>query len=342
MVVGSSPTGLTVTARGESDAVDAPAAPAYQGRMPPLRFRPADVRGRPGLRAAAGGVEVGVVPGVGGRIASLRLDGEEVLFVEARRWAAPFDAAAVRDRDLEAAKRALGFPLWGGDKTWVSPQTAWRGGTPPLDLDSGAYEARVEGAAVLLTSPLCRETGVRITRRIEVRPGGAIALEETIRNEGAAPAERGVWNVTQVGQPFDVFLPVPPEGLRTYEEEGSEAVVRRLVRAEGRWTRIACDAAVRFKVGATPAEGLVVALRRDGAGTLALVRRFEVRPGARYAHGASVEVFHQSFHPYLEIEAHAPFAPIPPGGSTTLRQTWRLERLAAGAGPDEAAALLSA
>jgi hypothetical protein len=73
--------------------------------------------------------------------------------------------------DVHAKKRLLGFPLWGGDKTWLAPQSRWTEGVPFLDLDSGSYEtvAEQDGSqrvTVRMISPICRETGMQITRTL--------------------------------------------------------------------------------------------------------------------------------------------------------------------------------
>ncbi|MGA8163440.1 MAG: hypothetical protein WB791_00255 [Waddliaceae bacterium] len=81
--------------------------------------------------------------------------------------------------DLRAEKRRLSFRLWGGDKTWVSPQSAWREAIPPLELDAGAHDAKSEGASIVMQSPRCRETGLRIIRRVTLLDEGKVLLDQT-------------------------------------------------------------------------------------------------------------------------------------------------------------------
>lgn len=296
------------------------------------------VGGWPGWRFAAGEVEIGLTPVIGGRLLSLRFRDEELLWAPAEGAGEAFDFTRVTD--LAAEKRRLGFGLWGGDKTWIAPQAQWLAAIPPLELDAGPYAAVPDDTGLTMTSVVCRETGLRVVRRVELAADGALTLVETIRNESAAPVTRGLWNVTMTRRPFDVYL--PGGGVRPYPEEGtSVAMLSHYVTSTGGWTRIACREPAHFKYGGAAARGVVVALRPRQRDTLALVRWFDHPPGATYAHGSEVEVYNSPSFDYLEIELHAPLITLAPGQSTTQRQVWRVGVLPAGAGPDEAAQTLA-
>jgi hypothetical protein len=82
-------------------------------------------------------LELTVVPSIGGRLMSLRHAGVELAYVN--------DALAGKTPDGSAGQwQALcgewGFPLWGGGKTWVAPESDWPDGAPQRDLDSGSFE----------------------------------------------------------------------------------------------------------------------------------------------------------------------------------------------------------
>jgi hypothetical protein len=280
-----------------------------------------EARGWPAFRLAAGDVSLAVAPSIGGRIVSLTHRGEELLFAQPEHKGEVLDLEAVDD--LRAFKRELGFRLWGGDKTWVSPQSEWWEDIPPLDLDAGRYELRLEDAAVEMSSEVCRETGLRIVRRIALHDDGEVVLDQALRNEGETEARRGIWDVTQCLRPFEVHLPV--EQLRPYPEEGdSVALLPEVVSRDGGWAGVECSAPLHFKFGGLPGEGKLVALRRVGGETLAFARKFEADPSADYAHAAAVEIYNSPRYDYLEIEVHAPLQPIAPGGSVSHRQRWRI------------------
>ena len=100
-----------------------------------------------GYLLANSNIELGVTPEIGGRIISLKFNGEELLFVDPNHCGETFDFSSVSD--LAAEKRKLGFRVWGGDKTWVAPETAWIESIPPLDLDAMPYSVELEENAVI-------------------------------------------------------------------------------------------------------------------------------------------------------------------------------------------------
>jgi hypothetical protein len=290
-----------------------------------VAIEPGRPGGRRGWVLSAGDLEVGVAPEIGGRIVSLRHRGEELLFVQEEFAGQTLD---LPPGDLSGMKREMGRRLWGGDKTWVSPQSDWTFGIPPLRLDGGRYAERVGGNAVEMESPVCDETGLVVGRRVALDADGTIRLDQTLTNRGDRTARRGIWNVTQFLRPWDVFLPVQIEALRPYPEEGdSEAAKTLVAEAAGPWTRVRCDRALHFKFGGMARHGAVVAMRAAGGDTLVHARTFRVDSAAAYAHGASVEVYNAPRYDYLEIEVHAPLVPLEPGQSVSHAQTWRFVRL---------------
>jgi hypothetical protein len=289
-------------------------------------------------RLSSGRITLGIAPDIGGRILSMTYEGAELLFTQPEHRGEVLDLGPAAD--LRALKRAIGFRLWGGDKTWIAPQSAWWEGIPPVDLDGGRYAARLEERAVRMESPTCRETGLRIVRRIEMRPGGEIVLDQELSNRGDRESARGIWDVTQCLRPMDVYLDAPAAAVRAYPEEGDSVRLRdSLLGTHGAWTVVPCREAVHFKFGARLRHGALVAIRRRESDALALVRQFEIDGSAAYAHDAMVEVYNSPGYDYLEIEVHAPLRPLPPGGRVTHRQTWRIGSIPADAGPEEALAL---
>jgi len=279
-----------------------------------------------------GDLTAALAPAIGGRIISLQYRSEELLFVQAERAGETFDFSATDD--LRAAKRAIGFGLWGGDKTWIAPQRMWVDGIPPLELDAGPYQAEEDGQAIVMTSPLCRETGLRVVRRVAVSAAGVLTLDETIRNESDRPVRRGLWNVTQVLRPFDVYLPAA--AVRPYPEEGdSVCLLDRFVEHAGEWCKIVCRAPAHFKYGGFARRGVVLALREEEEATLVFARTFAHPPDADYAHEAEVEVYNSPNYNYLEIELHAPWRELAPGESIGQRQRWHVLRVPGRVGPDE-------
>lgn len=168
----------------------------------------------PRVEQAAGGevlwldnglLRLGLVPALGGRLLSLSgVDGRELLWRN--------DKLLTEDLVPRSPHRphagSLGDWLnYGGDKTWPAPQgwdhdAQWAGPPDPV-LDSGRYDAVIEHdtdfAAVTLTSGDDPRTGLRISRRFELRRGeSAYRLTLTAVNTSERTVRWSLWNVTQL------------------------------------------------------------------------------------------------------------------------------------------------
>ncbi len=294
------------------------------------------INGWRGLRLTAGDVSLVITPDIGGRIMSLTFRGEELFYVHTDEAGVPFDLSGIED--LAVFKAGFGFRLFGGDKTWVAPEQDWLHRSPPVDLDAGRYALEQRDGTCVMTSPVCRETGLAVVRRVRLEDNGTVRLEEEFLNTTGCPLLKGIWNVTQIVRPFDVYLPADPSAIRSYYlEDPTLPDPGQVVEPQGDWSRIRCRSSVCFKFGGIPRAGRVFVVRPSGDGSLAFAREFELSAGGQYAHRSAVEVFNSSRFPYGELELHAPLRPIPPGGAERFRQSWRLRWFPRGIGPEEMA-----
>lgn len=299
-----------------------------------------DIYGWPGYSAKAGDIELGVVPDLGGRIMSLKFQSEELFFVQPRRQGEVFDFGT---RDLRAEKKKMGFRVWGGDKTWVAPEKEWWEKIPPLELDAGRYQAQLQGHSISMQSPVCRETGLRLTRAITLQANGAIELEQSITNESSSPSRWGLWNVTQILRPFDVYLPARLAQVRLYDEPSYRDCRRSDYLTELRpWVKVSCRDACHFKFGAMLDQGLSVLIKPLRQGWLALARSFSVDARAVYAHKAMAEIYNSPVHPYAEVEVHGPYVSLKLRESSMHRQTWTMRWFEQSVSPEGILATMSA
>ncbi len=309
-----------------------------------------EFHGWPALVLVRGPLTATFTPLIGGRLMSLCFEGEELLFqhpelLGQRPHLPPGEP-------LAAAKERTGFPLWGGDKTWVAPQEDWLGHTPPVDLDHGEYTWVETENGLEMHSPVCRETGLRVARLFEWE-GEGLVLEQTLLNAGDVVARRGIWNVTQCLRPMSVFLPLSLDALRPYGQEGDSValfpqVCTELTGEAGRaaWVqaglspptgptplvRVDCLSPSHFKVGGLAQAGdeglsFVISVMKSASGPIGFIRTFAADPQAAYLHHASVEVYNAPALNYLEVEVHGPFLPLFPGESVSHGQHWKVFRM---------------
>ena len=305
-----------------------------------VRLERGAVHGWDGWWIRRGPLALGLTPAVGGRIMSMRWRDDELGFVHPDHAGRVVDVGAVAD--VTALKRDLGFVHWGGDKTWLAPQERWRDAIPFLDLDGGAYAIAVEiddGSTVRIrmTSPACREVGVRLTRTVTVSDHDEEWLvEHALENVGVDPVAWGLWDVQQLRGPGIAWVPrrtegsAFPDGVKAYPAEGdSEAARAEVVRVVGDVARIDCRRPRWFKFGVDAEEGWALGVLETPDARLVAHRKcVDVVAGATYAHGSVVEVYNCPDHLYFELEVHGPVVTLRPGERTTLverRRTWEID-----------------
>ena len=309
-----------------------------------MKVENVDFWGRKGLRLSTARVSLVVALEVGGRIVSLQLDGVEALFSMQELRGRRIDLS--RTTDVRRKKRELGWLHYGGYKTWLAPQESWTDGLPFLDLDSGSYNLAVEenseGAVVRVTSPVCRETGMQLTREVSVSGNGRVIIEQAMINHSDQVANWGLWDVTQVLGPGMAVLPVAHSsrfegGLKAYAGEGrSPEVVDRYVRLSEGLATVTCQEVEPFKYGTDSMEGWILGLLDRGeTHWLAFLKIYKPIPGATYPHETTAEVYDSGSHPYFELEVHSPQMTLAPGATYGYGEIWVLDWLTKSGGAQD-------
>jgi hypothetical protein len=160
-----------------------------------------------------GKAAVTIVPAVG-RVMQFGFVGEAGVF-----WENPALWGQHSDPQLTtwAAKDWVNF---GGDKTWPAPEAEWsaftgrKGWRPPPAFDGWAAEARVDGSALILSTPVDPFYGIRAERRIELHARKPrLTITTTYHRVKGEPARIGVWIITQLKEPAGLFAPVPKKSI---------------------------------------------------------------------------------------------------------------------------------
>jgi hypothetical protein len=260
----------------------------------------------------------------GGRIVSLIACGHELLF-PGESMEPP--AVLPEGPDWLALKQGLGFPLLGGDKTWIAPEKQWLAGTPPMDLYLGFYRMESRPGGIVMTSPVCRETGLQVIRSIVLAADNTVLLCETILNASRHRVTRGIWNVTQVPRPFTVHIPGGIDQFRSYHEEDPTLPTPSFkITANGGMCAIPCSERECYKFGGMPSRGNVALIKPVPGGLVSWKRDFDIDLTRPYAHRSAVEVFNSHRYDYGEVEVHSPLVTLAPGERATLTQHWVFNR----------------
>ncbi len=267
-----------------------------------------------------------ITPDIGGRIISLTLDDIETFFTLPELHGKKFEL------ETPAHKKDLGWLHYGGYKTWLAPQDNWNDKLPFFDLDSGPYAYTIDQNAVILTSPICRETGMQFGRTISLSDSGQVHVDQTMTNHNSEEASWGIWDVTQIKGPGKVLMPLhhsskfdkkvkgyDDEGLSTKNKESHLSFNEDIV-------ILNCDQKENFKYGNDSDEGWICALlETDQDKWLGYLKTFETNLSTDYPHECVTEVFDSGSFPYFEVEVHSPLIKLKPKETFSMKETWTLD-----------------
>lgn len=303
-----------------------------------LRVETTELLGFPGYRYTNSDLSVTLVPELGGRIMAFGPPGCNLLYNNSEMTGFKPVFAAKSPEDAAAERKRNGFLLHGGEKTWLSPQQDWAG-PPYADLDHGRYDwaetMTAQGAEIVLTSPICRETRLRIVRRISIpHAGPGIRIVQRLENHGAGTVTKGLWQVTMLRRPAVVELPVLTSRRSAFEDGIKNFMDTDLYRSKltrqlhGDGYKLSCDDDTLFKVGTDLGSGTARAVfdltgADGGRSSVSLVKSFPVTTGP-FGHGCMIEVYNSQDRPYLELEVHSPLYRLKPGEAAEYALDWRL------------------
>lgn len=282
-------------------------------------------------------------PTLGGRMLSLRIGDEELL------WQNP----ALLGPDLRPAVPVTTWPrgdrgmaTWaniGGSKTWPAPQ-GWTAadewaGPPDGVLDAGPWSVEdVSADAVVLRSAADPRTGLRVERAFTLTGGGRIDERIRFENTGTATTRWAPWEVCQVRT---------DDGGTVFIEDATAADELDLGSWEGTLTSAATERGIELPVSTGVAKrgyraGTAVGYRRTSGTTIRLAAAAEhAASDAPFPDGGSrFEVWSQRpvAEPIVALEGLRPDAhlvelevlgrrvPLAPGATRTIRIAWSVTR----------------
>lgn len=304
--------------------------------------------GWPGHTLSNGLVTVGVVPAIGGRIMQYDLGKHAFLWVnpaELGKVHAPADDGQWRN--------------FGGFKTWVAPQHAWRRGMgnwpPPPTLDRGAWTIQsgpADDASAVLTLESPIETfdgwqakGLKMARRCTLTRGSTrLRVEQAVTNGSDHPQVVSLWDVTQmaachpgVDDPDQFWVYFPKHPRSAYGPRGfmSYATDPGSIPGLSQYHELLGDGLVGVqylrrggKLGADSQAGWIAAVdERDG---FTYVKRFAVKADAAYPEGpntVAVYTHPDPAAPYVEVEVMSPLAELDPGKGFAFTIDWYATRI---------------
>ena len=215
---------------------------------------------------------------------------------------------------------------FGGDKTWPSPQGEWpsiikRGWPPPPAFDSMSVEAKTEGDAIILTSPVDPFYGIRTVRRITLDAEKPVMHISTAYEKVSGEERRvSIWTITQLRDPVLVAAPIKPNtAFATGYTKQSDALPQGLQRTNNLMvmTRSPKDSS---KIGMDSESLLWI-----GANTMVRIDSPRQAAGTYPDEGSSNEVYtNPNPDAYVELELLGPLQTMKVGDRFERANTYTL------------------
>lgn len=278
-------------------------------------------KGWPAYSLQQGELTLHVVPSVGGRLMGIRFDDRELCFVHPDLEGKSFNGSL---EEWELLRGDWSFPLWGGGKTWVAPESDWPDGIPHSDLDSLAWQvikvwSDCNSMGIALSSPVCRSSGLQISRTISLLSGGdAWRIEHVLSNRGTKEIRCGIWDVLMLNQPARLTIPLDEVTEPVLALPGHPATATLIEEGKLSFSKgtaeVRCVRPGKFKCGFASSNGVVqVDFLQWG---IRYERNSRMGAENEYAHGRPVEIFNAPHLPYFEVETHSPAVILASGEST--------------------------
>jgi len=286
-----------------------------------------------------GGVEVGVIPDLGGMVASLHVVGmSNILKVDRTLWNQP--PTVHRTFDPNSRWKANN-----GQIVWVGPQSEWwthQNKSPkrrkaksiwPPDpyLDHGNFEIIERSDKELtLLGPKSEFTGVQLTKTIKVEDG-IVYFDVSATNIRRTRVSWDLWLNLRVDGYASVYVPVADE--EKVRIEGKETVTRDMSVFYYDQGYCSIDARIplptkkeRFaKAFIKPKKGAMAAFAKSQA----LIIRFKRHPAELiHPEHSLVELYNYTSNvredALTEMEYHSPYVTLEPGETMEVSQQWEV------------------
>lgn len=233
---------------------------------------------------------------VGGRISSLKVDGQELMFIN-RSYA--------------------GGPYW-GSCLWLSPQD---GKERPAEVDQNFYTGGIRSKEIVLSGSTARAIPVSVTKKLSAdSTDTSLTITYEIINHGTTALSRSAWELTRV----------LPSGSLTFWPTGdylSGGLASR-VTASGSYKWYAFQASDPSNGTKFFADGKEGWYGHVTGGRVLFVKKFIDVPRSQQApNEAEIELWLSGDHQYIELENQSRYQQIAP--NDTLRYTikWYLRKL---------------
>ncbi|AXT36264.1 hypothetical protein D1820_15475 [Phaeobacter sp. LSS9] len=258
-----------------------------------------------------------LLPGIGGRLWDVSFQGNSLLFQNP-----DLDGLALegtQPSDLPTRSPQFGFPLWGGEKTWIAPDTSWANGAPFPALDSGSYHiTSMSGSQIVMASSICPISQLSVSRRVTLTSHNSWTIEHNATNHGTRPRPTGIWSVIMLDAPSMIGVVTGKPEFNTVFGEPNGIVTSSKTSVIANCARLQ-----EFKIGVPNPNGTSL-IRCGEAGPWMSCSVSPPEQGDQFAHQYPFEIFNSGDYAYCEAEWHSPTRHLESGETMSFHQAFRV------------------
>ena len=262
-------------------------------------------------------LELDLLPGIGGRLWDIKFHGNSLLFQNSDLTGLSFDLndlAALPTRSPQ-----FGFPLWGGEKTWIAPDSLWPNGKPFLALDSRAYTVTSQNDEHLeMVSEVCPVSKLSVCRQITLTSAKSWTIKHRLRNHDNAARRSGIWSVMMLDNPATIGIAMKMPSFFTVF--GSD---KGLVAQKHNCIVVDCSKRQEFKIGLPNPNGHTL-IKFGNKGPWLQCSVPATQQDDQYAHDHPFEVFNSGDYDYCEAEWHSPAQDLKPDEEMHFAQSFQI------------------
>ncbi|MCB0327391.1 MAG: hypothetical protein KDD52_07220, partial [Bdellovibrionales bacterium] len=248
------------------------------------------------------------LPQIGGRLIGCEYRGKEIFFQH------PKLLGRVGSQGTFLNELGDAFALWGGEKTWLAPQSSWVGKIPFQTLDSGAYELEIYEASgvceVVMKSQICEHSGIQIMRRFHIQNKlSSWSVEHEIKRINETSMDKlAIWTVSMIRRPARILMPVSKDsehvdGVRIFEHEGhSSRYAKQVIEKCEHVVIVDASKDLEYKYGTDVSRAWIAAEIQSSPKSFVLMKSFDSLQSKPYPDGCTVEVYNSAKYPYFEME----------------------------------------
>ncbi|ACL70052.1 DUF4380 domain-containing protein [Halothermothrix orenii] len=292
-----------------------------------IEFKKTEFKGWQGYELKNKVISLILLPEVGGKIVSFSYRGQDLFFNLPENSTSKIDLSRIGD--VKSYRKKFDYVPTGGYKTWLAPQSKWDW-PPYLDLELGSYNMSVfqekDKIQVELTSPVCRESGMRLMRVITLKAGSPeVTIKQGMENCSTTDRTFGLWDVTQIHGEGRVIFPILSDDSLGYIVTPEKNNYTERYNFDGKsFISVHCPGQEIFKLGTGYSKGWILTLVEKEDWLLGYLKIFPVFSGARFGHGYAMEVFDTNKYNYFEVEVHGPLNKIRPQDKYFFTEEWRV------------------